>query len=270
MTATISGRLAIFFLIAFGWSWLFWFIAQDDSTGPGLAAVLRIIATFGPLVAASTVVAVTRGARGLSGWLCATFRPNAPVRYYVLGIVGPPLLMSIACLLHLALGGTLGPVPVVRHWWTVPLNFMLIFLFGGPLGEEPGWRGFALPLMQKAMAPPSAAAILGAIWGIWHLPLFFMSGTVQSQLPYWLFLLNAIPASMVLCWLFDKTGGNVVPPMVLHMGINGWAFFIPVLPAGTSIRPFAIATALLWGAALACVFDGRATTRGPDGTTDWP
>ncbi|HZW13325.1 MAG TPA: type II CAAX endopeptidase family protein [Noviherbaspirillum sp.] len=259
ITAQAIRYLLAFFVIAFGWSWLLWAGAAHYSTlSPGLAAILHIGATFGPLIATVIVIVATRGLKDLLSWLRCRFRPNAPKRYYVLAFLLPPLLMSIACLLHVALGGSLREPPVIHHWWKVPLNFMLIFLFGGPLGEELGWRGFALPAMQQRIGPWFASAALGVIWSVWHLPLFFISGTVQYQLPFWLFVLNAVPLAMLLGWLFNKTGRSIVPVMILHMGINGWAALIPVLPAGDSIRPFVIATTLLWLAAFSCLSDKQA------------
>jgi len=255
--AALAARyLLAFFVIAFGWSWILWACAGHYSAlTPGLAGIFHIGATFGPLIATVIVVVAARGSKDLSGWLRCRFRLSAAKRYYVLAFLLPPLVMSLACLLHVASGGSLRAPPVIHHWWKVPLNFMLIFLFGGPLGEEPGWRGFALPAMQQRIGPWFASAALGVIWSLWHLPLFFIPGTVQHQLPFWLFLLNAVPLAIVLGWLFNKTGGSIVPVMILHMGINGWAVLIPVLPAGDSIGPFAIATTLLWLAAFGCLKD---------------
>ena len=90
----------------------------------------------------------------------------------------------------------------------------------GPLGEELGWRGFALPRMLERWSPPTACAILGVIWGIWHLPAFFLSGLEQSRIPLWLFMLGAVALSFVMGWLFLKTRGSVLIAMLSHLMAN--------------------------------------------------
>jgi len=110
----------------------------------------------------------------------------------------------------------------------------------GPLGEELGWRGYALPALATRMTWRTASALIGLIWGLWHLPLFFMAGTPQSHIPIALFLTSILAQSVILAWLFMSTNKSIVPALVMHTSINAWTTIIPVLPTGNTTRPMAL------------------------------
>jgi len=98
----------------------------------------------------------------------------------------------------------------------VPERFLFIFLFIG-LGEEPGWRGFALPQLQTRYSPLIASLILGSVWALWHLPLVgneFPSPIVPA------FLLSLFGATFMLTWLFNRTNDSVFLPMLFHATVN--------------------------------------------------
>ena len=98
----------------------------------------------------------------------------------------------------------------------VPERFLFIFLFIG-LGEEPGWRGFALPELQRRYSPLLASLILAPIWAIWHLPL------VGNEFPWPIvpvFLLSLFGATFMLTWFFNRTNGSVLLPMLFHATVN--------------------------------------------------
>ena len=79
----------------------------------------------------------------------------------------------------------------------------------GPVGEELGWRGFALPRILRIRSPLGAAVVLGLIWGLWHGPTFFISSLTQSQLSIPLFFANVVALSIVMTWLHLQSGGDV-------------------------------------------------------------
>jgi membrane protease YdiL (CAAX protease family) len=101
---------------------------------------------------------------------------------------------------------------------SVPAYLMALFLMAikGPV-EEIGWRGFALPLLQRSMAPIWAGLLLGAIWGIWHLPAFLLSGTPQSAWSLTPFLVGTVALSVIVTPLFNSAQGSVLLPALFHL-----------------------------------------------------
>ncbi|MGF3498285.1 MAG: CPBP family intramembrane glutamic endopeptidase [Candidatus Methanosuratincola sp.] len=114
--------------------------------------------------------------------------------------------------------------------------FVYIFLLGGPLQEEFGWRGYALEGLQQRLNAFTSSAVLGAIWGAWHLPLFYIQGTIQSQTPIWGFFVLIICGSFLFTWIYNNTGGSVLAVMIYHT-MNNLAYLIfPTLETETGGR----------------------------------
>ena len=90
----------------------------------------------------------------------------------------------------------------------VPLFFYVLLL--NALPEEYGWRGFALDRLQKKSSALSASLILGLIWALWHLPLFFIEGTTQAAIPMVQYMLQTVVLSIFYTWLYNNTGGSVL------------------------------------------------------------
>ena len=116
--------------------------------------------------------------------------------------------------------------------WVIAFVFSATLLYGGPLGEEAGWRGFALPRLQQRFDPLRSSLILGAIWGIWHFPLHFQ-GFYDDMAVFtpnlWFALLMRVGSGMcmaiIFTWLYNRTGGNLLLMVVLHTATNlstGW------------------------------------------------
>ena len=111
-------------------------------------------------------------------------------------------------------------------------------LWGGPMGEEAGWRGFALPRLQRRFDPLLASVILGAAWGAWHLPLH-LTGYYDAAFggPLVGLLMRAfttVPLAVVFTWTFNRSGGSVFAMVLLHTAVNitsglaapGWGMFV--------------------------------------------
>lgn len=250
-------HLLLFFALTFAWSWLFWWGSSVLKSGPAL--LLSTLASFGPSVAALIVVGYTQGRAGLRDWLRRCWQWRVGIRWLAFGLFLPLVVMALAAALHKALGGTLAPSPAREHLPLVVLNFMLVFFLGGPLGEELGWRGYALPRLQERYGWRIASVGLGIVWGLWHLPLFFIPNTVQSQIPFALFLLSTIAMSILFAWLFNRTQESVVPALVLHTALNAWpSLVVPLLPNRDDFRAYGLAVGLLTLVALGLLRTRRA------------
>lgn len=92
--------------------------------------------------------------------------------------------------------------------------FIVIVLFGGPLQEEFGWRGFLLPRLQKKFHPVFSAVIVGVVWSFWHLPMFFISGTGYND--FLIYMVETIILSIEITWIYNKTNGSLLFPILIH------------------------------------------------------
>ena len=100
--------------------------------------------------------------------------------------------------------------------------FVYVFFLGGPLGEEPGWRGFALPRLQRRHGPLVGSLILGPIWAFWHLPLFWAPAwnLPPTVLNIVLFVIAATAFTMVMTWVFNNTKGSLFIAVLVHTSFD--------------------------------------------------
>jgi membrane protease YdiL (CAAX protease family) len=119
-----------------------------------------------------------------------------------------------------------------------PLRFVGWLLAGlllGPLSEELGWRGFALDQLQRRWKPWFASLILGFVWGLWHLPLFLIKGTVQAAwglgtVRFWLFLIGILPLSLLMATVYNRTRKSILSAILLHFFYNATGNLLSPLP----------------------------------------
>ena len=235
-----------FFALTFAWSWACW--ALSPVVRPELswlATLLMFAGSFGPSLAAIVVVASTRPAGGLRAWLSRCLQWRIGWGWCAFALLLPLAVMLLAAGLHIALGGTIGTSPASGHMLMTVVNLPLVLLLGGPLGEEFGWRGFALPFLQDRLGWRTASLVLGLVWAVWHLPLFYIDGTAQAHIPLALFLLSVVAMSVVFAWLVHRTAGSVVAALLFHTAINFWPSVVPVLPTEGSYRAYAFVVAML-------------------------
>jgi membrane protease YdiL (CAAX protease family) len=241
-----------FLALTFGATWSLWLAGAGlRLQSPRIFTALFLIAGFVPSLAALLTVWVYDGALGLRVWgqRCLAWRLNPG--WYAAAFFGPLLAIVLALALDLALGGILGPSPAAGHVGLSLAQFGLVLVIGGPLGEEFGWRGYALPALTRRWGWRWASLSVGAVWGLWHLPLFYMSGTAQAQMPMALFMTSAVALAVVFARMSVNTGFSVLPALALHWAINAWPGLVPIIPANGNIRPYALVMGLLFLAAAA-------------------
>ena len=122
-----------------------------------------------------------------------------------------------ALLFHL-FDGT-GPEPPEVFSLPVFAGILVLSLVTGAMGEELGWRGFALPRLQLRFQALGASVVLGLLWGLWHLPLWF-TGMGWEQMPFWLFTWVCVVASVVMTWICNNTRGNMLLITLFHLFHN--------------------------------------------------
>jgi membrane protease YdiL (CAAX protease family) len=174
----------------------------------------------------------------------------------------PPAVLSLAILLELVLGEVLPVDAEHAQGWALaldagqPHNFAAIlgvvfFTFWfGPLPEEVGWRGFALDRLQCRISALSSSVVLGTIWALWHLPLFFVPWTYQydvglGTVRFWLFLAHFLPLSVLMTWIYNSTHRSTLSAILFHFSGN---LCVALLPTTDRIAAFELL--VLTGAAL--------------------
>ncbi|MGH9628383.1 MAG: lysostaphin resistance A-like protein [Bryobacteraceae bacterium] len=172
-----------------------------------------VVGTFGPTAAAMSV-----------HWLrernLRAFRVFAPCPLVVLGTLAGMVLIAAAFAIIPGIFMSKGP-PESLHWGVfaaIPTFVNWSTFFGGPVGEEPGWRGYALPRLQAHFGPVPASVILGLVWTGWHLPMFLIKGWVSVSFPIYAAIL--ICASILLTWGANVSRFSVVVPVLLHAAFN--------------------------------------------------
>jgi uncharacterized protein len=170
-------------------------------------------ALFGPATAAIVVAAVADGRAGLKDLLGRVVRWRVGARWYAVALGLPVILALAAAGLHLALGARSS----IEFGGLSVLNFVVFVLI---IGEELGWRGYALPRLLARRSALAASLILGVLWGLWHLPTFFVPGAPQHGLPITAFLLLTVAYSVLFTWIYLHTGGSVLIATLFHGAIN--------------------------------------------------
>ncbi|WP_193310413.1 CPBP family intramembrane glutamic endopeptidase [Halorubrum halophilum] len=193
------------------------------------ATPLVIASIFGPTIAALVLTWRADGSTGLQRLLARLVRVRVPIRWFVaallpvgLGLLGWWVLYLTAGAGPLGqFGGDLGrlPTPII-----VAL-FLVSSLGSGALAEELGWRGYALPRLQARFDALGASLLLGAVWAVWHLPVFLLTDA-GTTLPFGWYLPRLLALSVLLTWVFDHTRGSVLHAVLLHAAVNGTEAFV--------------------------------------------
>ena len=185
---------------------------------------LLMIAAYAPFLAAIITTIIYEGRTGLWTWLKSVFKWRIPfVLYLISGVLINFLFVALHIGLYILLGGHIvlagGDPPWYSYLVTFPIIVFLSFPFGSGLGEEAGWRGFALPKLLERYSPFVASIILGALWGLWHIPALLMSSWEGSSQGLLLFV-YVIPLTIIMTWVYCNSRGSAIPVMLMHTGGN--------------------------------------------------
>jgi membrane protease YdiL (CAAX protease family) len=202
--------LALTFALTWGIAAIF-VLAPDVAGQAGLNNPLYVLAVFSPGIAGVVVAWQRLGLRGLPGFFARLTMIRMPAAAWGLLVVGFPAIVYAGA----ALSGTAGDGPVFSPWYSVlPAIAASMFLAGTV--EELGWRGVALPLLQRRFNPLVSSLLLGLVWALWHLPAFALSGTVQSAWSFGPYLAGLLSLSVIMTYLFNASRGSILIAWVAH------------------------------------------------------
>lgn len=268
---TETRQLLAFFGLTFGCSWIVWlslaaavngWLPVSVTSSSVTFIVWMIAGAWMPTLAALLVTARAEGRAGVRDLLSRLARWRVNWRWYGVALFLPFSLAALASIIHVALGGDPPPGPAMEPLFA-PLIVLLASLpihlvVGGALAEELGWRGYALPRLQRRLGMAGAGMALGLIWGVWHLPTFLIPNSGQSHLPLGGYLLLVAAWSQLFVWLINRARGSVLIAVLFHAAMN--AAISTALPVfmGDDIRAGWMFIGLLWLAALATIVMAKA------------
>jgi membrane protease YdiL (CAAX protease family) len=269
LTAFCAWTLGLTYLVF--WGPLAVFHIPGASAGEqgrvGLGALPFILGGFIPSLVGIALTAKTGGRAGLRQLWRRAGALRFGWRWYVAILAIPSFAGGIRVFGQWATGAEVHAAEPLAAMVASPVlwvPFLIQILFLGPLSEEFGWRGYAQDRLLATFTPLSGSLLLGAVWAVWHLPLFFIPGTSQSVagqplLQFAAFATGVISETVVMTWLYNRTGRSLGAAVLLHAAINFTAtvaaFLVPPSLLGTAAYAagnlaVAITISLLTGRAL--------------------
>lgn len=237
--------LGSFFVLAYLISWTLWLplvvLGVDDPTG--LAFVPLLLGSLVPSAVAILLVGVLHGKAGIRTLLRRLLIWRVALGWWV-AIVLLSTLAIAAVGASVLLGGDAPDVTA-----TIP-GVVFLFLFsifpGSAGGEELGWRGFALPHLQRGRSALGASVVLGLAWGVWHLPLYLTGADFRPLSLFAPWVVAAVAVSVIYTWVYNGTGGSLLIVVLLHAASNVLLTVFLVQPFDDEVaRPFLIYVAML-------------------------
>ena len=254
----------IFFIAAFLWTWLFWGVAilTGGSLETAAGGIPLLLGVIGPMVMGITFTYLTRDAEGRRDyWKRIIDFKRIHWQWYLVIVLFVPVLNLVSALLDRASGGT-GATwgEAAKSFLSNPLSVIPSILFSSliPFIEELGWRGYVLDRLQEKQSALKSSLMLGVIWSVWHLPMFFIQGSYQAGLgvgtwAFWLFMIGIVPLNLPFTWIYNNTGRSTLAVILFHAMVNFTGEVI-ALSEGADTYSIALwfvaaaAITFLWGA----------------------
>jgi membrane protease YdiL (CAAX protease family) len=224
-------NLLIFFLVTFLWTWAFYAPIALGGHSPYEMpwTILLIFGGMGPSVVgvAMALLMKDKGARRDYWRRCFSFN-RISLKWWLVTFLTFPLIYALGIAIDTALGGSLPAMNLLRdliaHPAVIPLAMFIRFM-SGPWSEEFGWRGYALDRIILSLGAIPGSITLGIVWGVWHLPLFFMPATWHGQVGFaltgfWMFILFSVALSLFMTWVYLNTNRSILSGMMIHFASN--------------------------------------------------
>jgi uncharacterized protein len=220
--------LTAFFIVAVLISWVVVLVVVRLGLPATMWTIVAI--TLGPTVAAIVMTAVLEGAEGVRRLLGPLILWRVDPIWYAFVLLGVPLVFILGTVFLPGAASSFDPLTPAK-WSEYLWLFPLVILVGGPLFEETGWRGFALPRLERKFGPLISTIVLSLIWASWHYP--------QYMIPEWaaqnggfnlravtVFTLAVLPMTVLLTWVFNNTRGSLLLAILPHASINTFSVYI--------------------------------------------
>ncbi|MEJ2216900.1 MAG: CPBP family intramembrane metalloprotease [Gemmatimonadota bacterium] len=212
-----ENEVSAFLVLVIGLSWIPWYLGSPDVL-TAIPSSLALVMAFAHGGKGAGMALIRSAVRWRVGWVWWAWACCGMLGIYLVGLGA-----------FAVFGGTVPHFGVFRtEPLFAPVFLVIVFLpVNGPVGEELGWRGYLLPRLQDGwLGPLGASIVIGTVWGVWHLPVFFNDTSVQGSLglgfllPY---IVGTVASSVIMSWLFNRTGGSVlVAGIIWHAATDFW------------------------------------------------
>lgn len=243
--------LISYFVLAYAGSWLVWGLFVFSREGAGVLpfnSPMPFLMTvslgifLGPSLSAFIIIGFTEGRVGVRRFLYQIVLWRVGLQWYLFAIVGIPVIMILGAIALPGVWASFTKLDFVDALISyLPFFIYPVLTIGGPLGEEPGWRGFALPRLQKLYGPLAGSFILGLLWAFWHMPIWFSGQWTLPSIPnIAVYVIWITAVTIIMTWVFNNTKGSILMAILLHASFDAFpnAILWPALPALTKLTNY--------------------------------
>jgi len=220
--------VALYFALVFVAAGAWWLLAEAvtpaASSSQGVRELMFLPGTFAPGIVAIILTARAKGRAGVDELLGGLFLWRVDVRFYIFALTYMAGIKLAAAVAHRAITGDW---PAFATGPVILLFVAVIFSAPFQAGEEIGWRGYALPRLASSMGLGRASILLGVIWALWHLPLFYIASTPNAGQSFPVYMLGVTALSVAMAWLYTRTGGSLLLVMLMHAAVNNTTGIVP-------------------------------------------
>jgi membrane protease YdiL (CAAX protease family) len=215
-------QLLVYFIMAYVFSWIIGIPLALSVAGKisKLPLSLHYLTAYGPMLSAFLVIYLTKGPQGLKGLFQKIIDWRVGKKWYIFAF--SPILLFIIMELLMKNSIDFSALGQVNFLPNLGFLALLLWIFNSGIGEEVGWRGFALPKLQEKHTAIKSSLILSIFWIGWHLPAFFyLPNYMQMGLTIFpMFALGVASGAIVYTWLFNSTKGNILMAILFHGAFN--------------------------------------------------
>jgi membrane protease YdiL (CAAX protease family) len=229
--------LISFFVLAIGLTWIFMItdaLGSHNILPFRLPLPLMVVMGYMPTLAAVIVTAQTKGRDGVRALFRKLLIARVGLGWYLVAIFGVAAVYITTIFLYNQiaspalpfLSDKLPPLPPLQLALSIVPMFIVIGIVNG---EELAWRGFAMPRLQSNYNALISSLIMGSIWAVFHLPLFFtVTGSSQADESFISFLVSTVAITVLFTWILNNTHGSVLLAYLFHAAANTWTQVVPI------------------------------------------
>lgn len=224
--STIKYQILTYMLMTYLFSWIVWGILYASDRNiishnifKNYYSLIAVIGASMPSIISIIFTGLYYGSEGIKKLLkrITIWKVN-PLHYVFVLLINASIFFIPLWICNFT--GSSYKLVIPTSFNNILISFFMIMLFGGPLEEEFGWRGYILPKLQSKLNPIYSSIILGIFWSFWHLPLFFIHTSSQYGTSFSSFFISVIGLSILFTWVYNRTHGSLLMAIILHTAIN--------------------------------------------------